>query len=108
MSQGIQRIFEDCSSVAFPSVSCCLDTTGTKAEVAEAAEAADGTTQQRAEKTTGSEAPSAAAVDEGIVYDSYDPLMLQQNAGREFLSFPTYNAALDEFYVKVTAPPHRV
>lgn len=38
---------------------------------------------------------------EGVIYNSFDPLILQQNAGQEVLSFPTYNAALDEFYAKV-------
>jgi hypothetical protein len=50
--------------------------------------------------TNGSEAPDASG--KGVIYDSFDPLILQQNAGQEFLSFPTYNAALDEFYAKVT------
>lgn len=48
----------------------------------------------------GREAPDASG--EGVIYDSFDPLILQQNAGQEVLSFPTYNAALDEFYAKVT------
>ncbi|CAL8464758.1 g4293 [Coccomyxa elongata] len=42
-----------------------------------------------------------ATEDNSIVYDSFDPVILQQNAGQEVLKFPTYNAALDEFYAKV-------
>ena len=46
-------------------------------------------------------------LDDGLVYESYDPLRLQQNEGRELLPFPTFDAALDEFYAKVRAhsPP---
>ena len=40
-------------------------------------------------------------LDDGLVYESYDPLRLQQNKGRELLPFPTFDAALDEFYAKV-------
>ncbi len=42
-------------------------------------------------------------LDDGLVYESYDPLRLQQNEGRELLPFPTFDAALDEFYAKVRA-----
>ena len=41
--------------------------------------------------------------DDGLVYESYDPLRLKQNEGRELLPFPTFDAALDEFYAKVGA-----
>ena len=37
------------------------------------------------------------------MYESYDPLRLKQNEGRELLPFPTFDAALDEFYAKVRA-----
>lgn len=39
--------------------------------------------------------------DASLVYDSFEPLVLQQNADLETLSFPTFDAALDEFYAKV-------
>ena len=50
-------------------------------------------------------APEGASgkLDDGLVYESYDPLRLQQNEGRELLPFPTFDAALDEFYAKVKA-----
>ena len=35
------------------------------------------------------------------MYESYDPLRLKQNEGRELLAFPTFDAALDEFFAKV-------
>ncbi len=53
--------------------------------------------------TNGSEAASASG--ECLVYDSFDPLILQQNSGQEVLRFPTYNAALDEFYAKARPAP---
>ncbi|EIE22903.1 hypothetical protein COCSUDRAFT_16391 [Coccomyxa subellipsoidea C-169] len=51
----------------------------------------------------GSEAASASG--DCLVYDSFDPLILQQNSGQEVLRFPTYNAALDEFYAKARPAP---
>ncbi len=41
--------------------------------------------------------------DDGLVYESYDPLRLKQNEGQELLPFPAFDAALDEFYAKVSA-----
>ena len=41
--------------------------------------------------------------DDGLVYESYDPLRLKQNECQELLPFPTFDAALDEFYAKVRA-----
>lgn len=35
-------------------------------------------------------------------YESYDPLCLKQNEAQELLPFPTFDAALDEFYAKVS------
>ncbi len=55
-----------------------------------------GGAQQQKDGST----PSGTEGD-SIVYDSFNPLILQQNAGQEVLKFPTYNAALDEFYAKV-------
>ena len=40
--------------------------------------------------------------DDGLVYESYDPLRLKQNEGQELLPFPAFDAALDEFYAKVS------
>ena len=34
-------------------------------------------------------------------YDSYDPLLLQQHRQGHVQEFPTFDAALDEFYNKV-------
>lgn len=39
---------------------------------------------------------------DGLVYESYDPLRLKQNEAQELLPFPTFDAALDEFYAKVS------
>ena len=41
-------------------------------------------------------------LDDGLVYESYDPLRLKQNEAQELLPFPTFDAALDEFYAKVS------
>ena len=41
-------------------------------------------------------------LDDGLVYESYDPLRLKQNEVQELLPFPTFDAALDEFYAKVS------
>ena len=54
----------------------------------------------------GSAAPAADAkpqdaLPEGASYEEYDPLLLKQNEGLGYLEFPTYNAALDEFFAKV-------
>ncbi|CAK0786952.1 hypothetical protein CVIRNUC_010166 [Coccomyxa viridis] len=38
---------------------------------------------------------------DGLVYESYDPLRLKQNEAQELLPFPTFDAALDEFYAKI-------
>ncbi|BDA50353.1 probable nuclear export mediator factor Nemf [Coccomyxa sp. Obi] len=62
---------------------------------------AKGGAQQLKEGSTPNGAEESAPGDDSMVYESFDPLILQQNAGQEVLSFPTYNAALDEFYAKV-------
>ena len=54
----------------------------------------------------GSAAPAADAkpqdaLPEGASYEEYDPLLLKQNEGLGYLEFPTYNAALDDFFAKV-------
>ena len=54
----------------------------------------------------GSTAPAADAkpqdaLPEGASYEEYDPLLLKQNEGLGYLEFPTYDAALDEFFAKV-------
>lgn len=41
------------------------------------------------------------ALPEGASYEEYDPLLLKQNEGLGYLEFPTYDAALDEFFAKV-------
>ena len=41
-------------------------------------------------------------LDDGLVYESYDPLLLKQNEAQELLPFSTFDAALDEFYAKVS------
>lgn len=38
---------------------------------------------------------------EGMLYDDFDPLPLQQKAALPVLEFETFDAALDEFYSKV-------
>ena len=40
-------------------------------------------------------------MEEDVIYDSYDPLVLQQAAGQEMRRFESFDAALDEFYSKV-------
>jgi hypothetical protein len=37
---------------------------------------------------------------EGMMYDDFDPLLLQQKAALTVLEFATFDAALDEFYSK--------
>ena len=39
---------------------------------------------------------------EGVVYEDFDPLLLKQNEAAHKLEFETYDAALDEFYAKVS------
>lgn len=54
-------------------------------------------------------APAKEASEQGkdsLVYESYDPLRLKQNEGQELLPFPTFDAALDEFYAKVCLHLH--
>ena len=36
------------------------------------------------------------------MYEDFDPLLLKQNEGLQKLEFETYDAALDEFYARVT------
>ena len=65
--------------------------------------------KQRAAATAAAEAAKAAglpAVEEDeadLVYDDYEPLQLLQQRGRPSRAFPTFDAALDEFYSKVSA-----
>lgn len=40
---------------------------------------------------------------EGVVYEDFDPLLLKQNEAAQKLEFETYDAALDEFYAKVSS-----
>lgn len=40
------------------------------------------------------------------VYDEFDALPLKQNEGKSILEFDTLDAALDEFYAKVSLQPH--
>jgi len=40
------------------------------------------------------------------VYEDFDPLLLKQNEGLQKLEFETYDAALDEFYARVTLSWH--
>eukprot|EP00891_Asterochloris_glomerata_P005087 jgi/Astpho2/5087/fgenesh1_pg.00072_%23_10_t len=59
-----------------------------------------------AQHADGSAAPAADAkpqdaLPEGASYEEYDPLLLKQNEGLGYLEFPTYDAALDEFFAKI-------
>ena len=36
-----------------------------------------------------------------VLYEEYDPLVLLQRQGQPVLEFPSFDAALDEFYSKV-------
>lgn len=45
---------------------------------------------------------------EGVVYEDFDPLLLKQNESLQKLEFDTYDAALDEFYAKVSNHVHFV
>lgn len=38
---------------------------------------------------------------EGMVYEDFDPLLLDQKAALPFLEFTSFDAALDEFFSKV-------
>lgn len=40
------------------------------------------------------------------MYEDFDPLLLKQNEGLQKLEFETYDAALDEFYARVTLSWH--
>ena len=66
----------------------------------------DSTAAKEGEPAAGG--PSAVARDgcpEGWVYADFDPLLLQQKEGIRRLEFPSFDAALDEFFSKVP-PPH--
>ena len=41
-----------------------------------------------------------------MVYEDFDPLLLKQNEAAQKLEFVTYDAALDEFYAKVSCLLH--
>ena len=45
---------------------------------------------------------------EGGLYDSYDPLLLEQHAGGNTQEFETFDAAVDEFYSKAGLPQCRI
>ncbi len=51
--------------------------------------------EDNVEKANG-EAPAR-----NVIYEEYDPIVLRQRQGRPVLQFPTFDAALDEFYSKV-------
>ena len=44
---------------------------------------------------------TAKSLPEGMVYDDFDPLLLQQKGDKPLIEFETFDAALDEFYSKV-------
>lgn len=51
---------------------------------------------------SGTDASELAKKLEGMVYEDFDPLLLKQNEAAQKLEFETYDAALDEFYAKVS------
>jgi hypothetical protein len=62
-----------------------------------------GKSQIPSAESKGAESSNGALKDEDedVVYDSFDSLIMQQNAALETRRFPTFDAALDEFYAKV-------
>lgn len=56
-----------------------------------------------AEAAKAAEAAAAPEDEADLVYDDYEPLQLLQQEGRPTRPFPTFDAALDEFYSKVSA-----
>lgn len=56
-----------------------------------------------AEAAKAAEAAAAPEDEADLVYDDYEPLQLVQQEGRPSRPFPTFDAALDEFYSKVSA-----
>ena len=47
-------------------------------------------------------------VSKPYVYDEFDALPLKQNEGKSILEFDTLDAALDEFYAKVSLQSHSI
>lgn len=63
--------------------------------------------RQQPESQEQQQGSSQPAHEDGLVYSEFEPLAWAQNAGRPVKEFPTFDAALDEFFSKVRACSER-